>query len=70
VFVSTVQPLLVVVAAAADAGFAANAVLKTLIERFGGRGGGKPELAQAGGVGGTADELLDAARSAIVAASR
>jgi hypothetical protein len=33
-----------------------------LIDRFGGKGGGKPDLAQGGGLQGTANELVAAAR--------
>ena len=49
--VSTTHPALVVVARSSDRSVAANAVLASLTARFGGRGGGKPELAQGGGLG-------------------
>ena len=45
------QPL-VVVACAPSLGLDASAVLRRLTERFGGRGGGRPDLAQAGGLTG------------------
>jgi alanyl-tRNA synthetase len=41
-------------------------VLSTLLARFGGRGGGKPDIAQGGGLDAPSDEILAAARSAIV----
>ena len=65
VLISTSTPALVVVARATDVSIAANAVIAALTSRFGGRGGGKPELAQGGGLNGTPDAILDAARAAI-----
>jgi hypothetical protein len=41
-------------------------VLKALLGQFGGRGGGKPDLAQGGGLVGDAAEVLAAARELIV----
>jgi alanyl-tRNA synthetase len=60
---STSQPALVVVARAADVALDASAVLKALIARFGGKGGGKPDLAQGGGLIGDADAIVAAARA-------
>jgi alanyl-tRNA synthetase len=37
-------------------------VLAALIARFGGKGGGKPDLAQGGGLNASSDEILSAAR--------
>lgn len=68
VLVSDVRPALVVVSRAADAGIDASAVLKTLIGRFGGRGGGKPDAAQGGGLDGDPAAIRDAA-SGIVTSS-
>jgi alanyl-tRNA synthetase len=65
VLVSTSTPALVVVARSADVTIAASQILSTLTTAFGGRGGGKPELAQAGGLNASAQAILDAARSAI-----
>ena len=62
VLASTSAPALVVVARSADVAVASQKVLATLTATFGGRGGGKPELAQGGGLTGTADEILAAAR--------
>jgi alanyl-tRNA synthetase len=64
VLISAAPPFLVAVARAGDAAGDASAVMKTLTARFGGRGGGKPELAQGGGLSGSADEILAAARDA------
>ena len=43
----------------------ALALLKSLVGRFGGRGGGKPELAQGGGLEGHIEDMVAAARAAI-----
>jgi alanyl-tRNA synthetase len=40
----------------------AAAILRGLTAKFGGRGGGRPELAQGGGLAGTPEEILAAAR--------
>ncbi len=45
--------------------FDAAAAVKTLLAKFGGKGGGRPELAQAGGLSGDADAVLGAAREII-----
>jgi len=63
---SGAQPL-VVVACAPSLGLDASAVLRRLIERFGGRGGGRADLAQAGGLTGNAGEIAAAAREILVA---
>jgi alanyl-tRNA synthetase len=59
-------PRAVVIARSADVAIDAAAILRALIARSGGKGGGRPELAQGGGLSGTAEEILDAARAAIV----
>ena len=64
VLVSTSTPALVVVARSTDGGVKANDVLAALTSKFGGRGGGRPEMAQAGGLSGSPQEILDAARAA------
>jgi alanyl-tRNA synthetase len=66
---STSSPALVVVARSSDVTVSAQQVLTELVRRFGGRGGGRPELAQGGGLTGTPDEILVAARELIGAAS-
>ena len=60
---TTASPALVVVARGKDAPIDASAVLKSLVAKFGGKGGGKPDLAQGGGLAGAAQELTDFARS-------
>jgi alanyl-tRNA synthetase len=50
--------LRVVFARSADSKVDAAALLKKTLERFGGRGGGRPNLAQGGGLTGSADEVL------------
>jgi alanyl-tRNA synthetase len=57
------SPPVTVVAAGPSARLDASAVLKALIATFGGRGGGRPELAQGGGFNAKVDDLLAAARS-------
>jgi alanyl-tRNA synthetase len=39
------------------------ATLKALTDRFGGKGGGRSDLAQGGGLQGTAEDLIAYARS-------
>jgi len=66
VFVSTRTPALVVVARSTNvAGANAQQILATLMTTFGGRGGGKAELAQGGGLTGSADDILAAARTVL-----
>ena len=61
VLISTSKPALAVVARSADVSVSAQQVLAGLVAKFGGRGGGKPELAQGGGLDGEpADILADA----------
>jgi alanyl-tRNA synthetase len=62
---SSAPPMAVVVARSADAGIDANGVLQQLLSRFGGRGGGKADLAQGAGLTGDSNEILAAARSSI-----
>jgi alanyl-tRNA synthetase len=52
------EPALIVISRAPDVRLDASAVLKALLARFGGKGGGKPELAQGGGLAGTRPEML------------
>jgi alanyl-tRNA synthetase len=64
VLVSTTSPALVVVARNPTVRVAANTVVAKLIAQFGGRGGGRPELAQAGGLTGDPGQILKAATKA------
>jgi len=45
---------------------AANQIVAELTKAFGGRGGGRPELAQAGGLDAEPEAILEAARAALV----
>ena len=56
------SPAVAVVGRGDDVRVDAGAVLKHLIAKFGGKGGGKPELAQGGGLTGSVDEILAEAR--------
>jgi len=62
VLLSAPPPSFVVVARAADVQCDAAAVLKQLVTRFGGKGGGRPELAQGGGLSGDMDAIVAFAR--------
>jgi alanyl-tRNA synthetase len=59
------QPIVAVVAAGSGAGVDASAVLKRLVAAFGGRGGGRRELAQRGGFTAPLADLIAAARAAL-----
>jgi alanyl-tRNA synthetase len=61
--VSASTPALVVIARSEGVALNAGAVLKQLVERFGGRGGGKPDLAQGGGLNGEPTEIAQTARA-------
>jgi alanyl-tRNA synthetase len=65
VLFTTTTPALVVVARGANAGVDAGAVLKQLTAKFGGKGGGKPDLAQGGGLNATSAQLIEAARTIV-----
>jgi alanyl-tRNA synthetase len=56
--VSASRPCLVVAARGARGPLDAAAVVRGLIERFGGKGGGRPELAQAGGLDNDPADIL------------
>jgi alanyl-tRNA synthetase len=62
VIVGTSAPIAVVVARSPGVAVDANAVLQQLLKRFGGRGGGKPELAQGAGLTGDPQEIAAGAR--------
>ena len=68
--ISASQPAHVVIARSRDARADANKVLRQLLDRFGGRGGGKPDLAQGGGVNGDPQEIAAAARDLLTAAAQ
>jgi alanyl-tRNA synthetase len=56
------SPALVVIAKGPNGGIDAGAVLKELVAKFGGKGGGKPDLAQGGGLNASTPELIGAVR--------
>jgi alanyl-tRNA synthetase len=66
VLVSPRDPNMVVVARSQDVDIASGQILSELTARFGGRGGGKPDLAQGGGFNATAEAILDTARRKIL----
>jgi alanyl-tRNA synthetase len=59
---SAAPPVVAVIARSTGVAVDSAAVLKELLQRFGGRGGGKPDLAQAGGLTGCVDAMCAAAR--------
>ena len=65
---STSAPIAAVIARSADRSVDANAVLRALTERFGGRGGGKRDLAQGGGLAGSLADICAAARELLKSA--
>jgi alanyl-tRNA synthetase len=65
VLITTESPTLAVVARSQDLALDTGSVLKILIDRFGGRGGGKGAMAQGGGLVGEPRVILDAAREEI-----
>jgi alanyl-tRNA synthetase len=60
---SAPAPANVVVARAPDVALDAAEILRAITARFGGRGGGRPEMAQGGGIEASAAALRDLARS-------
>jgi alanyl-tRNA synthetase len=65
VLIADESPSLVVVSRSSDLTLDPGAVLGKLIDRFGGRGGGKGSMAQGGGLTGNAQEILTFAREEI-----
>jgi alanyl-tRNA synthetase len=63
--VSASTPALVVIARSPDVSVDAAAVLKTVMTRFGGKGGGRPDLAQGGGLNASPHEIVAALRELI-----
>ena len=63
--VSTSSPALAVIARSADIDVSSQKLLASLLAEFGGRGGGRPELAQGGGLAASADAILARVRAAL-----
>ncbi len=68
VLLTAASPASVIVARAPNVPVDCGRVLKQLIAHFGGKGGGRPELAQGGGLLARADEIVAAARQLLSAA--
>jgi alanyl-tRNA synthetase len=60
------DPMAIVVARSQNVAIDASKTLRVLLDRFGGRGGGRPDLAQGAGLVGRADDILAAARDLFV----
>jgi len=65
VLVGAPSPAPIVVARAQDVTLDSGGVLRTLVDRHGGKGGGRPELAQGGGITAPAADVLQSARTLI-----
>jgi alanyl-tRNA synthetase len=65
VLLTAERPALVVAARSADVQVDAGALLRRLIGHFGGKGGGKPDLAQGGGLDAAPPEIVATAQAAI-----
>jgi alanyl-tRNA synthetase len=68
--ISATVPVLAVLARSADVPVDVSAVLKTLLSQAGGKGGGKPELAQGGGMAGSPADIQQALHAIIERALR
>jgi alanyl-tRNA synthetase len=67
VVLSAARPLLVVAARGSEGGSVdCGAFVRALVARFGGKGGGRPDLAQGGGLDAAPDAVLDAARALLL----
>lgn len=69
VLVTDAVPLAIAVARAEDATLDAGSLLRQLVERHGGKGGGRQELAQGGGLTSPAADVLRSARELFVSQS-
>ena len=65
VLLSPGPPVSIVVACSAGVAVDARAVLQQLVGQFGGKGGGKREMAQGGGLTGSAEVIASTARAAL-----
>ncbi len=62
---SASEPRAIVIGRSAGVAADAGAILKDLVAQFGGKGGGRPDLAQGGGLSGSIDTVRSAALAAI-----
>jgi alanyl-tRNA synthetase len=69
VLVTAPDPASIVAARSADVAVDSAALLRAITARFGGKGGGRPELAQGGGLSGNANDIADFARSVAAASA-
>ena len=65
VLLSPGPPVSIVVACSAGIPIDANAALKQLLSQFGGKGGGKRDMAQGGGLTGSVEQIASAARAVL-----
>jgi alanyl-tRNA synthetase len=65
---SATSPAVAVIARSRNVNVDAQAVLKALVAKHGGRGGGKPDLAQGGGLDGDVEKIVDSARNLLCGA--
>jgi alanyl-tRNA synthetase len=65
VLCTSAPPLGLVIARASDVAIDASALVRQLTATFGGKGGGRPELAQGGGLDAAPRDVLEAARAAL-----
>jgi alanyl-tRNA synthetase len=65
VLFGTPMPAAIVVARSTDVSLDCGSVLRNVTERFGGKGGGRPELAQGGGVMGSIGEAIELAKQTV-----
>ena len=70
VLVSEPAPANIVVGRAADVSQDAGAILRALVSRHGGKGGGRPEMAQGGGLTSPAADVLATARELVQQTAR
>jgi len=65
IITSAAAPVAIVIARGGGVNVDAGRLLKALTEKFGGRGGGKPELAQGGGLNAAPEDILRAAKELV-----
>jgi len=63
ILIGSPAPSPLVIARSADVAFDAGAALKQIVARFAGKGGGRPDLAQGGGLIGTPDDMVAFSRA-------